>query len=132
MNTGTILLAEDEPALRGLIRRVLGAAGYEVIEARNGVEALDALRDRGEKGVDLIIADIHMPGMDGLSLVRRLRLQGCVAPLLVISARHLDTDLPTGSVFLSKPFTREDLVRAVRARIEAAGASQNCRVPIAC
>ena len=111
MNTGTIMLVEDEPAQRGLIQRILVAAGYEVLEARNGAEALDNYRP---DGIDLLITDVRMPCVDGVSLVQRLRAQGEEPRLLVISARPLPGDLPPDGAFLPKPFTREDLLEQVR------------------
>lgn len=111
MTAGTILLVEDEPALRGLIQRMLVGAGYEVLEARNGAEALQQYQ---AGGVDVVLTDVHMPHVDGLSLVYQLWNRGNAPQLLVMSARRLESPLPPGAVFLRKPFTREELLDHVR------------------
>lgn len=111
MNAGTVLLAEDEPSLRGLIQRMLVGAGYEVLEARNGAEALEHCRSAE---VDLVITDVHMPYLDGVSLVQQLAGQATAPLFLVMSARRLEGCLPPGVVFLRKPFTRDELLDHVR------------------
>lgn len=66
----TILIVDDASILRVLLRLVLTRAGYDVVEARDGREALDCLHDRQ---VDLLLCDINMPNMDGFSLLKALR-----------------------------------------------------------
>jgi len=66
----TILIVDDTSTLRALLRLVLTRAGYDVVEARDGREALDCLHDRQ---VDLLLCDINMPNMDGFSLLKALR-----------------------------------------------------------
>jgi len=66
----TILIVDDTSILRVLLRLVLTRAGYDVVEARDGREALDCLHDRQ---VDLLLCDINMPNMDGFSLLKALR-----------------------------------------------------------
>jgi CheY-like chemotaxis protein len=107
MDAGTVLLVEDEPALRGLIRRMLVSAGYEVVEAKNGAEALGHYR---RLSPDLVITDVRMPHVDGLSLLDRLWAQGETPRGVVMSACRLPRALPPGVVFLSKPFTRGELL----------------------
>jgi CheY-like chemotaxis protein len=111
MKAPTILLADDEPALRGLIRRMLETAGYAVVEASNGVEALRHCRSQH---VDLVITDVCMPYFDGMALVQHLSRLATAPFFLVISARDLPTELPPGAVFLHKPFTRDALLEHVR------------------
>lgn len=111
MKAPTILLADDEPALRGLIRRLLEMAGYAVVEASNGVEALHYGRTQH---VDLVITDVCMPHFDGIALLHHLSRRATAPFFLVISARDLPTELPPGAVFLPKPFTRDALLEHVR------------------
>ena len=111
MNRPTVLLVEDEPALRTLIRRMLEAANYGVREARNGAEALGQCR---AEGVDLVITDVCMPHFDGVSLVRHLARRPSAPLFLVISAREVPAELPAGAVFLRKPFARDELLAHVR------------------
>lgn len=125
MNAGTVLVVEDEPALRGLIQRMLVGAGYEVLEARNGAEALRGYRP---EGVDVVITDVHMPWVDGVSLVHQLWARGNAPRLLVMSARRLESPLPPGAVFLRKPFTREELLDHVRLLTLSASAEVPCEV----
>jgi two-component system, chemotaxis family, chemotaxis protein CheY len=68
--TSKILVVEDSPSMRNLVREVLDRDGYEVTESRNGREALDVL-DR--VAPDLVITDVNMPELDGLALLRRIR-----------------------------------------------------------
>ncbi len=111
MNRPTVLIAEDEPSLRALIRRMLEGAGYSVIDASNGAEALDRCRSTR---VELVITDVRMPYFDGISLVHHLAQLSRAPFFLVISARDLPGELPSGAVFLRKPFTRDALLRHVQ------------------
>jgi nitrogen-specific signal transduction histidine kinase len=116
--TETILLAEDEDALRRAARRVLEKHGYRVLEAANGAEALD-LFGRHETDVALIVADVVMPNLSGPQLLRALREAGKRVRVLFTSGytardnqetRALDPGLP----FLAKPWTITELLRRVR------------------
>ncbi|MEX0893167.1 MAG: ATP-binding protein, partial [Gemmatimonadota bacterium] len=112
----TILLAEDDDAVRALGRRILGRWGYTVLEAANGQEALERL---GGSQVDLLITDLIMPHMGGRELVERVRRSHPGLPVLVMSGyaddRELRAELErSGDVFLGKPFTPDALARAVR------------------
>ena len=111
MPTGeTILLVEDEPSIRMLMRTVLESEGYRVIEARNGHEALD----RFNGTVDLLLTDIRLPHIDGHAVIDLLRQRRRSLRVLAISAYPLTG--PAEEVpFLSKPFTHEALLHAVRA-----------------
>ena len=114
----TILLAEDEDALRRAATRVLTKQGYKVLEAANGAEAL-ALFHRNEDRIAMIIADVVMPVVGGPQLVKELRDAGKTVKVLFTSGytardaqetRALDPGLP----FLAKPWTITDLLRRVR------------------
>jgi PAS domain S-box-containing protein len=115
--TSTILMAEDEPALRKLGNRVLRSLGYEVLLAADGDEAL-ALATSHPGKIDLLLSDVVMPGMNGVELWERLRQIRPGIPVLFLSGwasdavvRHriLEGDAP----FLQKPFTADQLGRKV-------------------
>jgi CheY-like chemotaxis protein len=108
----TILLVEDEPAVRQLFVQALTRAGYPVVEARNGQEAMKLFDEHGD--IDLLLTDMRMPYMTGAELAHHLRGRRRTLKLLCISgyAGNLDTDLATD--FLAKPFSRDDLLKKVR------------------
>ena len=109
----TILLVEDEPAVRELFAAALNRAGYAVYEARNGQEAMKIFDKHGDK-VDLLLTDMRMPYMGGAELAHQLRARRRTLKLLCISGYpgNLDEDLAVD--FLAKPFSRDDLLRKVR------------------
>ena len=123
----TVLIVEDEPQVRGAASRVLRRYGYSVVEAQNGVEALEVWAQRGPD-VSLIVTDVVMPQLGGRELVRRLRDQGETVPVLFISgyaegATPERTDDTGRSVFLAKPFDIEVFVRLVTELIQGDGAA---------
>jgi len=115
---GTILLVEDEESVRRLVRRVLGGAGYRILEAADGAEALAvAAAWRGE--FDLVITDVIMPGMSGQELSARLREGTPALRILYVSGYTDDAILQHGQLlpntgFLQKPFSPAALVQRVR------------------
>ena len=119
----TILLAEDEPVVRDLVREILEQAGYSVIAAVDGREALE-LSKAHAGGIDLVVTDVVMPGMSGRDLAERLWLSRPEAKVLYISG-YTDLDvfdpgvLDPGSAFLQKPFTAAELAQRVRAVLDA-------------
>jgi signal transduction histidine kinase len=108
---GTVLLVDDQDAVRAVTRLHLEAAGYRVLEACCGA---DALTLAGEHDIQLLVSDVAMPGMSGLELSRSMRARSRHLPILLISG-YSDADiaagdeLPDGTRFLSKPFTAERL-----------------------
>ncbi len=124
--TETILVVEDEAAVRELIRLLLADFGYGVIEAGNGEEALAAAR-RISGRIDLVLADDRLPGMGGRELLRQLRIVHPEAKTLLVSGGNLnlsETELQEpGMEFLPKPFTAASLAQTVR-RIFDAGPEQ--------
>ena len=115
--TGTILLVEDQPLVLGMARSILLRAGYEVLEATRGEEALECFERCGAE-VDLVLTDVVMPGMSGGELVERLRERDPGLRVLCMSG-HPD-DLPLMRrlrdqefAFLPKPFTPAELTRIV-------------------
>lgn len=109
----TILLVEDEPAVRQLFAQALTRAGYAVYEARNGQEAMKVFDKHGE-AIDLLLTDMRMPYMTGAELAHHLRGRRRSLKLLCISGYpgNLDPDLSPD--FLAKPFSRDDLLKKVR------------------
>jgi two-component system cell cycle sensor histidine kinase/response regulator CckA len=122
---GTILLVEDEEGLRGLNARGLASRGYTVLEAGNGVEALEVLETRGGY-VDLVVSDVVMPEMDGPTLLKEMRSRNPSLKIIFVSGYAEDAfekNLPEGGqfAFLAKPFTLKQLVAAVKETIAANG-----------
>jgi len=115
---GTILLVEDEEGLRSLNARGLRSRGYSVIEASNGVEAMEALEQK-EGAVDLVVSDVVMPEMDGPTLLKTMRGRNPDLKIIFVSGYAEDAfgkSLPENQqfAFLPKPFTLSQLVAAVK------------------
>ncbi|NDY43409.1 response regulator [Dissulfurirhabdus thermomarina] len=115
---GTILVVDDEPMLLELLADVLGRAGYEVLTAGDGVEALRVYEAAGG-GVDLVVLDVMMPGMNGLEVFRRLREMDPKVQVLFASGYAQDSQmrraLDEGACgFIAKPFSVVELGVKVR------------------
>ncbi|MFY9893419.1 MAG: response regulator [Xanthobacteraceae bacterium] len=115
---GTILLVEDEEGLRALNARGLASRGYTVIEAGNGLEAIDLL-EKFDGQIDLVVSDVVMPEMDGPTLARELRSRNPDLKIIFVSGYAEDAfqkHLPDHGqyAFLPKPFTLKQLVAAVK------------------
>jgi len=113
-----ILVAEDDPRLRGLLEQVLGEAGWHVTAVADGRQAYLLAMDGRDH--DVLLLDLGLPGMDGLTVCRRLRDDGVVTPVLMLTARGLVADrvagLDTGADdYLPKPFDVDELLARVRA-----------------
>jgi len=118
----TVLLVEDEPAVRNAVRRYLHRLGYVVIEAEHGADAL-AVSSAHEGKVALVMTDVVMPSMGGGELVRRLREGRPEIKALFMSgyggaAATTIGNLPPDAHFLQKPFAATSLATAVRAAID--------------
>ncbi len=119
--TETILLAEDEQDVREVAREFLDSAGYTVLEAKNGNEALKLAEEH--KGViDLLMTDMVMPGISGQELAAQLRQKGAVARVVYMSgyAEQAALQAQEQDVFsklLTKPFSRTTLLRTIREMI---------------
>ncbi len=121
--TETVLVVEDEEALRSFAQRVLEKHGYRVLTAPDGAAALEVLRAAGG-AVDLVLSDMVMPRMGGPQLERSMREAGLRAPVLFTSgyAAHTADERrlrEAGVAFLAKPWTVSDLLRSVRAVLDA-------------
>lgn len=120
-----ILLVEDSPEVSMTVREILVGAGHTVVSAGTGNEAMDALKERG---FDLIVSDIWMPGMDGIALLKEVRGSGNRVPVIVISGGAPNAPLtytaPLAATFganevIYKPFEKDELLNAVTAALAA-------------
>jgi two-component system, cell cycle sensor histidine kinase and response regulator CckA len=121
---GTILLVEDEEGLRALNARGLTSRGYTVLQAGNGVEAIDVL-EKSDGKIDLVVSDVVMPEMDGPTLLRELRARNPKLKFIFVSGyaedafqKHLPADGQQFD-FLPKPFTLKQLVAKVKETMAA-------------
>ncbi len=115
---GTILLVEDEEGLRGLNARGLASRGYTVLQAANGIEAIEEFDGHAGK-IDLVVSDVVMPEMDGPTLLTKLRSRNSDVKIIFVSGyaeEAFEKHLPPGEKysFLAKPFTLKQLVGAVK------------------
>jgi CheY-like chemotaxis protein len=120
--TETVLLAEDDAAVRTLTRRMLTRRGYRVLEASDGAEAL-AVADRHAGSIDLLLTDMVMPAMGGRDLAARFRAVRTDVPVLIMSgytedAIGSDHGIPRNTSILQKPFTPAALAKKVREALD--------------
>jgi two-component system KDP operon response regulator KdpE len=116
MDERKILIVDDEPGLRDLVRINLEHEGFQVVQAENGIQGLEAVR---EEFPDLVIMDVMMPEMDGWEACRKLR-EFSQVPVLMLTARVQSQDIVTGlnsgaDDYLLKPFNMDELMARVRA-----------------
>jgi two-component system KDP operon response regulator KdpE len=113
-----VLIVDDEPPIRKLLRMGLGTQGYEVIDAPNGKAALEALVNKP----DLVILDLGLPDMQGMDLLRRIRAQNEGVPIVVLSSRGDEAakvaalDLGADD-YVTKPFGMDELLARIRAAL---------------
>ncbi len=112
-----VVLAEDDPAVRNAVQRVLELEGYSVVVTKDGVAALDAILSNTP---DAVVMDVMMPFSDGLSVCRELRRRANRTPVLLLTARHEVGDRVAGldagaDDYLVKPFSIDELLARVRA-----------------
>ena len=129
-DAATILVVEDEPPIRRLLRATLGAQGYRTLEAASGAEALAAMRHHRP---DLVLLDLGLPDIDGQALIARIRAQSPV-PIVVLSSRGEEAAkviaLDAGADdYVTKPFGAEELMARLRAalrhRLQQQGAERS-------
>ncbi len=124
MSAGRILVVDDEPQIRRIMRTTLTGAGYEVDDAKTGEEALEKLRDYHP---DLVLLDMNMPGMGGLAACREIRAGAGVA-IVMLTVRNIEADkveaLDAGADdFVTKPFSTPELLARIRAALRRVPAS---------
>ena len=121
-----ILIADDEPEIRDLLRLYLENEQYEVVEAEDGRQALSLLR---EKKPDLCVLDIMMPKMDGYHVLQELRKESNI-PVLILSAKDADSEKILGlnlgaDDYISKPFSIRQVIARVKAVLRRTKAAAN-------
>jgi two-component system, OmpR family, KDP operon response regulator KdpE len=124
LSAGRILVVDDEPQIRRIMRTTLTGAGYEVDDAKTGEEALEKLR---EFRPDLVLLDINMPGMGGLAACRAIRADAGVG-IIMLTVRNTEADkvaaLDAGADdFVMKPFSTPELLARIRAALRRLPAS---------
>jgi two-component system cell cycle sensor histidine kinase/response regulator CckA len=122
---GAVLLVEDDDALRSVVRRVLVARGYEVVDVCGPTMALDVMREQG-KELDLVVTDLVMPEMDGRAMVEEIRRTHADVKVLFMSGYAEPTFRASGAKdpveqFIQKPFTAQEMAAAVRRALEGRG-----------
>ena len=134
MSAGRVLVVDDEPQIRRIMRTTLTGAGYEVDDAKTGEEALEKCR---EFRPDLVLLDINMPGMGGMAACRAIRADANVA-IIMLTVRNAEADkvkaLDAGADdYISKPFSTPELLARMRAalrRVPATPQSSAARVGV--
>ena len=121
MSSSTILIVDDEPQIRRVMRTTLSSQGYSVIEAKSGDEALEKFR---AERADLILLDVNMPGTSGLDTCREIRRSTDV-PIIMLTVRNTEKDkvqaLDAGADdYVVKPFGAEELMARIRAALRRA------------
>lgn len=116
----TILLVDDEPAVRSIVMKILRRANYVVLEADSGAAALNLAKSHAE--IDLVITDLYMPGQQGPEVVKDLAIVRPGLKVLFISGYAnpdivARTGVSGGANFLQKPFSALELTTAVKAAI---------------
>jgi len=124
LSSGRILVVDDEPQIRRIMRTALTGAGYEVDDAKTGEEAVEKLRDYHP---DLVLLDVNMPGMGGLAACREIRA-GSGVGIIMLTVRNTEADkvecLDAGADdFVNKPFSTPELLARIRSALRRVPAS---------
>jgi len=112
-----ILIVDDDPPVRRMLARTIGAEGYVVGEAADGAQALVAVESSAP---DLVVLDVTMPGLDGFEVCRQMRRRGVDTPVILVTARDAVADRVAGldagaDDYLAKPFDSGELLARIRA-----------------
>ena len=118
MNSASILVVDDEPQIRRVLRTTLSTHGYEIAEAKTGEEALEWMR---KESPELVLLDMNMPGMGGVEAGREIR-RASDAPIIMLTVRNAERDkvaaLDAGADdYVVKPFGIEELLARIRAAL---------------
>ncbi len=119
MSSARILVVDDDPQIRRVLRTALIAQGYEIDDARNGEEALERLRD---ERFDLVLLDMNMPGIGGIETCRSVR-SGSNTAIIMLTVRDSEPDkvqaLDAGADdYVTKPFSFPELLARIRATLQ--------------
>jgi two-component system KDP operon response regulator KdpE len=125
VNTATILVVDDEPQIRRVLRATLSSRGYVIIDAKTGEEGIELAR---KEKPDLVLLDVNMPGMGGLEACREIR-RASNAPIIMLTVRDAERDkvaaLDAGADdYVVKPFGIEELLARVRAALRRHGTGE--------
>ena len=128
------MIVDDEPGVRALLHDTLSIAGYETLEAKDGMSALTLLRTNKPA---LMVIDINMPLMDGFELVERLRSNNDQTPVLMLTAREDKSDVARGlkigaDDYVIKPFGIEELVLRIKAILRRSAKSTHIPTTLTC
>jgi two-component system KDP operon response regulator KdpE len=126
MISAKILIVDDEPQIRRVLRTTLTSQGYTVLEARTGDEALEQIRSERP---DLILLDVNMPGISGLETCREIRASSDI-PIIMLTVRSTEKDkvqaLDAGADdYVTKPFSSEELMARIRAGLRRAAPAES-------
>ena len=126
-----ILVVDDEPKIRELIGQYLTVAGYETEFAKDGIEALNII-SKGD--IDMVILDVMMPFMDGITCLKEMRSRGFKTPVIILSAKGEEYDKITGfeagtDDYVVKPFSPKELMARVKAVAMRANPEENGENP---
>ena len=129
MSAGRILVVDDDPQIRRVMRVTLIAQSYEVNDARSGEEALEKLR---REAVDLVLLDMNMPGLGGIETCRLIRADSEVA-IVMLTVRDAEADqveaLDAGADdYITKPFRTQELLARIRAALRRAPAGKAAEI----
>ena len=118
MSTEKVLIVDDEPQIRRVLRSTLSSQGYVIAEAKSGEEAVELLR---KEKPDLVLLDVNMPGIGGIAACREIR-QASDAPIIMLTVRNAERDkvlaLDAGADdYVVKPFGIEELLARIRAAL---------------
>lgn len=118
MKGATILVVDDEPQIRRVMRATLSSAGYTILDAKSGEEALEIFR---REAPDLVLLDFNLPGMDGVETCREIRAVSDV-PIITVTVRNAERDkvraLDAGADdYVVKPFGIQELLARIRAAL---------------
>ena len=122
-----VLVLEDEANIRGFIVINLRRAGYEVVEAESGEEALEKLK--AQRDIRVALLDVMLPGIDGFEVCRRLRANDANIGIIMLTARSQEMDKVTGLMtgaddYVTKPFSPAELTARVDARMRRSGGAE--------
>lgn len=118
----SVLIVDDEPMTRNLLRLMLERAGFTILEAEDGLKALEVV---AESSPDVLLLDVMMPNMDGITVCETLRAQAetAVLPIILLSARTSPEAVRMGleagaNEYLGKPVSRDELIQTIRAVLQ--------------
>ena len=121
----TILIIEDDPASRQVVRLAMASEQYQLVEANSGDEGLEVARSQGP---DLILLDINMPGISGLDVCRKLRAEGSLVPIIMLTGKADTIDKVVGlevgaDDYVTKPFEVRELMARIGAHLRRSEAT---------